>query len=168
MSCKRRGLDSGEATEVELASPSCGRRLSVLGAAGAAGAAMVAPAAALESAEDLASGLDRPTRLPVPFHREPDNEMDILRQSLANTPRAQWPKAYLLGVLRHYSMDADTRGYMLISDELHSSASGGASCSCTRSDATCRTDTPSRRSGTRSRMRTRPPIRAARRRRTRR
>lgn len=126
MSCKRRGLDSGEATEVELASPSCGRRLSVLGAAGAAGAAMVAPAAALESAEDLASGLDRPTRLPVPFHREPDNEMDLLRRSLANTPRAQWPKAYLLGVLRHYSMDADTRGYMLISDELHSSASGGA------------------------------------------
>jgi hypothetical protein len=87
---------------------------------------MVAPAAALESAEDLASGLDRPTRLPVPFHREPDNEMDLLRRSLANTPRAQWPKAYLLGVLRHYSMDADTRGYMLISDELHSSASGGA------------------------------------------
>jgi hypothetical protein len=87
---------------------------------------MVAPAAALESAEDLASGLDRPTRLPVPFHREPDNEMDLLRRSLANTPRAQWPKAYLLGVLRHYSMDADTRGYMLISDELHSSAIGGA------------------------------------------
>ena len=116
MSCKRRGFDSGEATEVELASPSCGRRFRV-GAAGAAGAAMVAPDATLESAEDLASGLDRPTRLPVPFHREPDNEMDILRRSLANTPRAQWPQAYLLGVLRHYSMDADTRGYMLISDE---------------------------------------------------